>query len=65
MAMLVLPIALSYPQKASDATKVAAVGRVALSRQAATGAQTANRLIDNMVTQVEPRWSRRSHSGCI
>ena len=51
--MLCLPIALSYPQKASDATKVAAVGRVALSRQAATGAQTANRLIDDMVTQVD------------
>jgi hypothetical protein len=32
-AMLVLPLALSYPRKASDATKVAAVGRIALSRQ--------------------------------
>lgn len=52
-AMVVLPIVLSYPQKASDATKVAAVGRIALSRQAATGAQTANRLIDDMVTQVD------------
>jgi hypothetical protein len=51
-AMLVLPLALSYPRKASDATQVAAVGRVALSPQAAGGAQTANRLIDGMVTQV-------------
>ena len=54
-AMLVLPLALSYPRKASDAGKVAAVGRVALSRQAATGAQTANRLIAGMVTQVDTR----------
>jgi hypothetical protein len=64
-AMLVLPIALSYPQKASDATKVAAVGRVALSRQAATGALTANRLIDDMVTQVDtkmvPALAQRLH----
>ena len=64
-AMLVLPLALSYPRKASDAKKVAAVGRVALSRQAATGAQTANQLIDNMVTQVNtqmvPAVARRLH----
>jgi hypothetical protein len=53
LAMVVLPLALSYPRKASDAGKVAAVGRVALSQQAATGAHTANRLIDNMVTQVD------------
>jgi hypothetical protein len=63
--MLVLPLALSYPRKASDARKVAAVGRVALSRQAATGAQTANRLIDNMVTQVNaqmvPAVAQRLH----
>lgn len=65
LAMLVVPLALSYPRKASDATKVAAVGRVALSRQAATGAQTANRLIDNMVTQVNtelvPALAQRLH----
>jgi hypothetical protein len=64
-ALLVLPLALSYPRKASDAQKVAAVGRVALSRQAATGAQTANELIDNMVTQVNtqmvPTVARRLH----
>ena len=52
MAMLVIPLALSYPSKASDATKVAAVGRVALSPKAAAGAQQANQLIDDMVTQV-------------
>jgi hypothetical protein len=64
-AMLILPLALSYPRKASDARKVAAVGQVALSRQAATGAQTANRLIDNMVTQVDtqmlPAVAQRLH----
>jgi hypothetical protein len=53
LAMIVLPLALSYPRKASDATKVAAVGKVALSAKAATGAQTANRLIDGTVTQVK------------
>jgi hypothetical protein len=52
LAMLVLPLALSYPEKATDARQVAAVGRVALSAQAAAGAQTANRLIDGLVTQV-------------
>jgi hypothetical protein len=52
-AMIAVPLALSYPRKASNATKVAAVGRVALSRPAATGAQTANRLVDGMVTQVD------------
>ena len=65
LAMLVVPLALSYPRKASDARKVAAVGRVALSRQAATGAQTANGLIDNMVTQVKtqmvPALAQRLH----
>jgi hypothetical protein len=53
LAMLTVPLALSYPGKASDAAKVAAVGRVALSRQAATGAQTANHLIDGIVTEVK------------
>lgn len=52
LALLVIPLALSYPSKASDATKVAAVGRVALSPKAAAGAQRANQLIDGMVTQV-------------
>jgi hypothetical protein len=65
LAMLVVPLAPSYPRKASDAKKVAAVGRVALSRQAATGAQTANELIDNMVTQVNtqmvPALAQRLH----
>jgi hypothetical protein len=51
-AMIVFPIALSYPHKASDAKQVAAVGRAALSQQAATGAATANRLIDGMVNEV-------------
>ena len=55
VAMIVLPLALSYSRKASDATKVAAVGKVALSPTAAAGAQTANRLIDNTVTQVRQR----------
>jgi hypothetical protein len=52
LALLVIPLALSYPSKASDATRVAAVGRVALSPKAAAGAQKANQLIDGMVTQV-------------
>lgn len=52
LALVVVPLALSYPQKASDATKVAVVGRVALSAKAAAGAQRANELIDGMVTQV-------------
>lgn len=64
-AMLVLPLAFSYPRKAADARKVAAVVRVALSRQAASGAETANRLIDNMVTQVDtqmvPAVAQRLH----
>jgi hypothetical protein len=53
LAMIILPLALSYPQKASDARRVAAVGRVALSPKAAAGAQQANRLIDGLVTQVQ------------
>jgi hypothetical protein len=65
LAMIVLPLALSYPRKASDATKVAAVGKVALSPRAAAGAQTANRLIDNTVTQVKtemiPALAQRLH----
>jgi hypothetical protein len=65
VAMIVLPLALSYPRKASDATKVAAVGKVALSPQAAAGAQTANRLIDRTVTQVKtemiPALAQRLH----
>jgi translation initiation factor 1 len=65
LAMIVLPLALSYPRKASDATKVAAVGKVALSPQAAAGAQTANRLIDSTVTQVKtemiPALAQRLH----
>jgi hypothetical protein len=65
LAMIVLPLALSYPRKASDATKVAAVGKVALSPQAAAGAQTANRLIDNTVTQIQsemiPALAQRLH----
>lgn len=64
-AMVVLPLALSYPQKASDAKRVAAVGHAALSQQAATGAQTANRLIDGMVSQVDtamiPALAQRLH----
>ncbi|MGZ4326189.1 MAG: hypothetical protein ACXVV5_29575 [Solirubrobacteraceae bacterium] len=64
-AMLVLPLALSYPHKARDAKRVAAVGRVALSQQAAAGAQTANRLIDGLVGQVEtamlPALAQRLH----
>lgn len=65
LAMIVLALALSYPRKASDATKVAAVGKVALSPQAAAGAQTANRLIDSTVTQVRaemiPALAHRLH----
>jgi energy-coupling factor transporter transmembrane protein EcfT len=65
VAMLIAPLALSYPRKASDAKKVAAIGRVALSPQAAAGAQAANRLIDNMVTQVKaqmlPAVAQRLH----
>ena len=65
VAMIVAPLALSYPRKATDAQNVAAVGRVALSSQAAAGAQTANRLIDGMVTQVDasmlPTLARRLH----
>jgi hypothetical protein len=53
LAMIVVPLALSYPQKATDAGKVAAVGRVALSAKAAAGAQQANRLIDGLVTQAQ------------
>jgi hypothetical protein len=55
LAMLVVPLALSYPRKASDAAKVVAVGRGALSRKAADGAQTANKLIDGMVTEVDTK----------
>ena len=52
-ALIVVPLALSYPAKATDASRVAAVGNVALSPKAAAGAQSANRLIDGMVTQVD------------
>jgi hypothetical protein len=69
VAMIVLPLALSYPRKASDATKVAAVGKVALSSQAAAGAQTANRLIDGTVTQVKtqmiPALAQRLHVSTV
>jgi hypothetical protein len=69
VAMIVLPLALSYPRKASDATKVAVVGQVALSPQAAAGAQTANRLIDGTVAQVKtqmvPALAQRLHVSTI
>jgi hypothetical protein len=52
-ALIIVPLVLSYPAKATAASQVAAVGKVALSTQAAAGAQTANRLIDGMVTQVD------------
>jgi hypothetical protein len=69
VAMIVLPLALPYPRKASDATKVAVVGQVALSPQAAAGAQTANRLIDGTVAQVKtqmvPALAQRLHVSTI
>jgi hypothetical protein len=52
LAMLVLPLALSYPSKASDAKRVQTVGRVALSQAAVNGATKANLLIDGLVTEV-------------
>ena len=65
VALIVVPLALAYPRKATDATKVSGVGRVALSAKAAAGAQEANRLIDAMVSQVEtqmiPALAQRLH----
>jgi hypothetical protein len=70
LAMLVIPLALASPRKASDAQRVQTVGRVALSQAAVNGATKANILIDGLVTQVEttivpavadrPRGDRRS-----
>jgi hypothetical protein len=54
-ALLAIPLALSYPSKASDAARVQAVGRVALSQAAVDGATKANALIDGLVTQVQGR----------
>jgi hypothetical protein len=54
-ALLVIPLGLSYPSKASDAARVQTVGRVALSQAAVDGATKANALIDGLVTQVQGR----------
>jgi len=54
-AMIIAPLALSYPRKVTDAQEIVAVGRAALSQEAAAGAQEANELIDGLVTEVQGR----------
>jgi hypothetical protein len=51
--MVAIPLALSYPAKASDAKRIVTVGHVALSPVAVSGATKATRLIDGLVTQVQ------------
>jgi hypothetical protein len=51
LGMVVVPFAFSLPGKADDASNIAAVGRVALSEQAATKALAATKVIDATVTQ--------------
>ena len=53
-AMVVAPVALSIPQKASDTSAVLKVGRVALSRFAVTAAHGAALTFDGMVDQARP-----------
>jgi hypothetical protein len=51
LGMVIVPFAFSLPSKADDAGNIAAVGRVALSEQAATKALAATKVIDSTVTQ--------------
>jgi hypothetical protein len=53
VGMVAIPLALSYPAKASDAKRIVTVGHVALSPVAVSGATKATRLIDGLVTQVQ------------
>jgi hypothetical protein len=50
--MVAIPLALSYPAKASDAKRIVTVGHVALSPAAVAGATKATQLIDGLVSQV-------------
>jgi hypothetical protein len=51
LGMVIIPFAFSLPSKADDASNIAALGRVALSEQAATKALAATKVIDATVTQ--------------
>jgi hypothetical protein len=63
LGMVIVPFAFSLPSKADDASNIAAVGRVALSKQAATKALAATNVIDATVTQTRdnmlPAMARR------
>jgi hypothetical protein len=63
LGMVAVPFAFSLPSKADDASNIAAVGRVALSQQAATKAAAATKVIDATVTQTRsaflPAMARR------
>lgn len=63
LGMVIVPFAFSLPSKADDASNIAAVGRVALSEQAATKALAATKVIDATVTQTRdamlPAMARR------
>jgi hypothetical protein len=55
LALIVIPLALSYPAKASAAKRVQSVGNAALSPAAVSGATKATMLIDGLVTQVQDK----------
>lgn len=55
VAMIVLPLALSYPAKSRDARQIADVGKIALSQRAAEGATLANQLINGVVDEAQTR----------
>jgi hypothetical protein len=55
VAMIVLPLALSYPAKTRDSRQIADIGKVALSQKAAAGATLANQLINGVVDEAQTK----------
>jgi hypothetical protein len=55
VGMIAVPFALSLPSKADDARRIAALGKIALSRQAADKALAATKVIDATVTETDSR----------
>jgi hypothetical protein len=66
-ALIVVPLALSLPEKASDTKDVLKVGRIAVSQKAATAAHKAALIVDDMVTTINTRMvpdiARRLHES--
>jgi hypothetical protein len=65
VALIVVPLALSLPEKASDTRDVLKVGRIAVSQKAATAAHKAALIVDDMVGEINgqmiPDLARRLH----